>query len=91
MELSPEQQKIHDQRSREYGNSTFNHMNVGLMWTGILQCYFHQKLPEQIPSHIVSLMMAALKMSRAAEGIYKEDDYIDAGVYMYMAEKGAPK
>ena len=91
MELTPEQQKIWDKRAKEYGDGILNHENVGLMWTGILQCYFQTKLPHQIPGYIVSLMMAAIKISRAAEGVYKEDDYVDAGIYMCMAEKGRTK
>lgn len=91
MNLNKEQQKIYDQRKQVYGDGIFNHEQVGLMWTGILQCYFQTKLPAPIPSHIVSLMMSAVKVSRIAEGCYQKDDYTDAIIYLHIAEKGAIK
>ena len=87
-----ERKRIQKKRAREYGgDGVANLQNTGLIWTGILQCYFNVELPKPIPSHIVSIMLAGNKLSRIAQGIYKKDNYMDAITYLHIAEKGQTK
>ncbi len=89
MELNEEQQRLHAQRMVEYGSDGVNNLrNVGLMWTGILQAEYGIILEHPIPNHIVACMMSAMKISRVAQGIYKEDNYDDAACYLTIAQKG---
>jgi hypothetical protein len=89
--LTKKQQRIHNQRTKDYkSDGVTNLRDIGLIWTGILQEFFHTELPVVIPTHIVAVMMAAVKLSRIAGGVYKDDNYIDAIVYLEISQKGYP-
>lgn len=88
IELTESQKKICADREAVYGDSLFNHDAIGIIWTGILECYFQQKLPKPISGSMVCTLMAAIKMARFSFGKYRTDDYVDAAVYLSLAEKG---
>ena len=89
MEMTNSQKEIHEKRMKEYGSDGTNNLrNVGLMWTGILQAEYGIEFDKPIPNHIVACMMSAMKISRVAQGEYKEDNYEDAIVYLHIAQKG---
>lgn len=61
--------------------------NTGRIWGAILSDWFGRRIAD-IPPHVVSLMIAGLKSSRAARPTEKRDhdSYEDAVVYLKMAE-----
>ena len=86
------EQRVREQRGQLYGDPTPQHRDIGIIWTGILQSYYREhdlELPEPIPSHVVCLMMAALKIERAALPFkFSEDDYVDAKNYLDFSAEG---
>ena len=69
--------KIRKERGTQYGGIELSHESIGLVWQGVLQSYYQKPIPP-IPPHVVALMMAGLKTSRAATPLgYQEDDYLD--------------
>jgi hypothetical protein len=78
--------KIRKERGTQYGGIELSHESIGLIWQGVLQSYYQEPIPP-IPPHVVALMMAGLKTSRAATPLgYQEDDYLD---FMNYANFGA--
>lgn len=90
--LSEKEQKIFEERSKQFLDATFGNEQTGLAWTGIIQNYFRLSLPEPIPSHVVLLMLAAHKICRAALPTpIHHDSYDDAKVYVELAREAHPK
>lgn len=83
--------KIREERGATYGDATLGHHNLGLCWTGILQNHFKTELPWPIPADVVLLMMAALKLNRAAIDRGGEDHYADGRIYIELAAEAAEK
>ena len=86
MKLNKKQQEIYNQRSQLYGDAISGHKNLGLIWTGILQHWSGMSFKNPIPPHIVSLMLAVNKINRIADNEYLEDNYLDAVIYLKIAE-----
>lgn len=87
--MDKKEQEIQKEREKRYGGkTTFNHENLGIIWTGILQNYFRIKLPAIIPAHIVLLMFSASKINRAVSevGIPDNDNYDDGKIYLELAK-----
>ena len=60
---------------------------LGRMWAALLSESMLVEVPD-IPPHIVLLMMAQLKVSRAARPYsFKQDNYIDGIAYFDLAEE----
>lgn len=67
---------IHE-RAKTYGNAFEMHSQIALMWTAILG--------HKIEAHQVALLMAALKLARAATNPEHEDNFIDLCGYAALA------
>ena len=81
-------EKVQAEKTKQYGDATFGTANLGLAWTGILQNHFGVELPHVIPSHVILLMMASIKVNLAAmNSQFQEDDYVDGISYFELAEK----
>ena len=91
-------QKIEINRGKQYnhpdldpGNIIENFSNIGVAWGAILSSYAGFKI-EQIPPHIVSHMMVALKSIRATvPSTYQQDDYDDMENYIKFAARLDPQ
>lgn len=68
-------------RGKVYGNFKQGNDRIGAVWAAILN------LSAPIPGEVVSLLMAAMKIVRAVQGNFHEDNYIDAQVYLEMAKR----
>lgn len=66
------------ERQADYGDPTDTHVRIAQVWSGILG---HEVQPVE-----VALMMAGLKLVRAAKGPTKQDSYDDAHAYVAIAE-----
>lgn len=74
-------------RRKIYGPSPFNQDTVGKAWTAVLESHYQIKLPHDIPSHIVALLMTQLKIIRASTPfVRRKDSYDDAHGYIAIAE-----
>lgn len=80
--------KIREERSKTYGGCKPNHDNLGLVFTGILQQHYQIEMPHPLPGHVVALMMAALKATRASNPFgFNADNYLDGKAYFAIAEE----
>jgi len=77
---------VREQRSEQYGSPTMTLKCVAMQWSAILQAHLQNPLIK-IPPHLVGLMMASLKIHRAAVPFEKPDDdnYVDCRNYMDFA------
>jgi len=66
----------HD-REQEYGAPDKSFSTIAMLWTSYLGT--------QINPHDVAMMMMLLKVSRAKNGVPKEDTYIDLAGYAALA------
>lgn len=66
----------HD-REREYGAPDKSFKTIAMLWTSYLGV--------QISPHDVAMMMMLLKVSRAKNGMPKEDTYVDIAGYAALA------
>ena len=91
-------QRIEENRGKQYnhpklgpGNIMENFHNIGVAWGAILSSYAGCKI-ENVPPHIVSHMMAALKAIRAVvPSAYQQDDYDDMLNYVKFAARLDPQ
>lgn len=91
--MAPTVEEVLKQRGEEYGDAENCHRAIGQTWAGILTQHIGCKI-EDIPPHIVSLMMVAFKCVRAANpniNGYNQDNYIDIHGYATIAEIIAAK
>ena len=90
--------KIERERGKQYnhpnlpkGNILQNFKNIGRTWSAILSSYYGAQMKD-IPPHVVSHMMAALKSIRAVvPSTYQEDDYNDMENYVKFAARMDPQ
>jgi hypothetical protein len=68
-----------DTREDTYGNFWNNHRRIGVIWAELLE------LDEDIPPHLVALMMSIVKISRAVNDSKHADNYVDAVAYIGKA------
>ena len=69
------------ERNSTYGDAQENLVRIGRCWGSLLN-------REDIPPHLVALMMCSLKFIRATH-IYHKDNYDDAHTYLSFAEKAS--
>lgn len=81
--------QLQQSRGKSYGPYTPGSRALGMVWAGLLSNHYKKELPP-IPPHLVELMMAALKLCRAARPTkHCQDNYDDAFVYTCMANRDA--
>lgn len=85
-DLQEAMRKLRASRGKDYGSVEFNHGTIGLMWQGLLEQHFQQKLPGPIPAYLVALMMATVKLNRTSFK-FKQDNYDDAHTYLQIAHE----
>ena len=80
---------IEEQRGSEngYGDPLPNMRNIGKSWTAKLNQHYGIPLLHDIPADIVALMMADLKLMRASNSKYHEDNFDDAHIYLDFAQR----
>jgi hypothetical protein len=79
---------IMDERGKDYSpdSPSFGATQLGRMWAATLSDHFQVPVKD-IPPHVVLLMMAQLKVSRAARPFgFKQDNYLDGIAYLQLAE-----
>lgn len=91
--LSRVERQVQKTRQKRYkGTTTFNHKNLGMIWTALLRSYYgHEDMPILSPQ-MVLLMMAASKLNRAAredekKPLVDQDNFIDAKIYIELARQ----
>ena len=83
-----ERDKIKEERSAIYGDPESAHSAIGDVWMGILNASNPDLQLGSIPPRIVALMMAALKLVRAARPYKRDEDaYDDAMNYVQYARE----
>ena len=86
--LSEADAKVQAERAKQYGDATFGHGNLGLIWTGLIQNHYGVKFDHPIPASLVLVLMAAAKANRAAlPAPVQPDDYADGRIYFSLAEE----
>jgi len=68
---------INRDRAETYGNAFAMHSQIAAMWSAMLN--------HKIEPHQVALLMAALKLSRAAANPKHEDNFVDLCGYAALA------
>ena len=92
MKSEQELKELREHREAVYGDAAGNHANTGMLWTAILQYHYRTTLPHPIPAHIVCLLLAAMKVERAAAPFQAHPDNIDDGInYLKMAFETDPR
>lgn len=82
--------KIRKERASRYGKFPSNMDALGKMWTAILEHHYRIKFSYQIPTHILALMQAQIKICRAANpSPHHQDNYDDAINYLKLAEESS--
>lgn len=79
MTASIETTELLEQRGSVYGDAVTTHERIAQVWTGIAGA--------PITGHQVALMMAGLKLVRAANGPTHEDSYDDLMGYGEIARR----
>lgn len=82
--LDTARELISGERAKTYGDSTESHRRIGKIWGAILGT-------EPVPPATVALMMAGLKISRAAGDPTHEDSYVDMAGYAALGYEAARK
>lgn len=74
------------ERGQGYGDPQAGGKALGKTWAGILSDALQTEIPDLSP-RVVYLMMAALKLNRAARPFkFSQDDYVDGIAYLHLAE-----
>lgn len=75
------------ERGKDYGDPYQGGAALGKIWAGILSDYLQTQI-DDLPPHIVYLMMSGVKLSRAARPFtIKQDNYVDGIAYLHLAEE----
>ena len=78
-------------RQRQYGPPLHGHACLGKAWTALINEHLQTKLVD-LPPHLVCLMLASLKLHRAAKPFeVTPDTYLDARNYTTLAERVDPR
>lgn len=87
--MPDEVKEIMEERGHDYGHYLGNHETLGKIWTGILEQHYGKKFDHDIPPHVASLMMVAVKVNRAATPSRRkvDDNYLDGHAYLTIADK----
>jgi hypothetical protein len=80
-----------EDRQEAYGDIDISGRDTGLIWTAILQTHYGITLPHPIPTHVVQLMMAGLKVVRCALPNTVEDSWLDLVTYGLLGWQTDPK
>ncbi len=84
----PSDEEIIEVRGEQYGDFRLSQRLAGKGITAILESHYQMDLPHEIPGHVVSLIMAQLKILRAALPFrFDHDHYIDARNYITFAQQ----
>ena len=70
-------EELLDQRGRQYGDPTTNHLRIAQLWGSYLG--------HGIEPHEVAVCMALVKLSRISEQATHKDSYEDAIAYLAIA------
>lgn len=73
---------VNGDRQHNYGNPVDNMARIGTIWGAILD------MDEPIPPATVALMLAGMKLARAAVGMH-QDSLVDAAGYLHIADLAA--
>lgn len=74
-------------RAREHGDALVGGTQLGRTWAALLSDHFKIVI-EDIPPHVVYLMLSSLKTHRAVRPqVYNEDDYVDIHGYAHLAKE----
>ena len=79
--------ELEAERGKVYGNAEINMNTLGKMFTGALEIYYQQSLPETIPGHVAALMMVLIKVARGSNKTFLQDTYDDLHTYAGFAER----
>ena len=83
--LEKETQKVREQRDKAYGDYHFGFTNLGRSWAAMLSEHLRVIIPD-IPAHVVTLMVAEMKMHRASRPWRRDfDDFVDLKNYVDFA------
>lgn len=78
---------IKAERQKVYGEPKENHAGIAQMWAPLLQPHADRiKSGEPIPTHVVALLMVALKLDRMRLA-FSQDNYDDLRNYLSFAEE----
>jgi len=92
LDLKPmdEVRAVRKQRQEVYGDFYNGHTNLGRIWGAMLSNHFGSRI-EDLPPDLVTVMMAALKVSRISLpfGRLHHDNYVDAQAYICMCEEAS--
>lgn len=78
---------IRSQRGEVYGDVLFGHIQLGKAWSAILSAHYQIDI-DALPPNIVALMLAAMKLARAALPLkFDADTFVDARNYVTFAEE----
>lgn len=92
MDLNKNDQAVHDERARIYGDATDGHRNFGLIITALIQGHYDITLPHPVPADVALLIMAGGKLNRASRAnVYHADNYVDGKVYCALADEAKKK
>ncbi len=68
-------------RDKTYGNPVANYTHTA----GLITAYFKDKIVYQFTAEDAAMIMALVKMSRIAGGVFKPDNFIDGAAYIAIA------
>lgn len=80
-------QAVQAERGAAYGDSTFGHTNLGLLWTALLQNHYGIEFDHPIPPSVVLTMLVAHKCNRMVLSGLQTDNFLDCASYADLAEK----
>ena len=84
-----ERSKVRADRAQEYGPPDLSFGSIALCWSGLLSMQLGA--PVTVEPRTVSLMLAGLKLMRAAHSGQHADSYVDAHNYVEIAEELAAR
>lgn len=74
---------VSNDRNASHGDLVETHKAIAAVWNGILDAAGKLEIP--LDGHDVAMLMAGLKIARAYQGSYNEDDYTDLAGYAACA------
>ena len=84
-ELANVAKAIESQRHAVHGSFTMGHTLLGRTWAALLSEHLQVEV-QDLPPHVVELLLTALKLHRASRPFRRsEDDYLDGLNYLRFA------